>query len=84
MAECVCDARDERRLRPHDDEVDPEEPGEAEEALPVIGRDGVAGRERGDPGVARRRVELGQRGRRREPPGEGVLAAAGPDDEDAH
>ena len=80
----VGNARDEGRLGTHDDEIDGEEPRQPEQALCVVGSDGMAGREGRDPGIARRSMELRQLGRRREPPRESVLPTPRADDEDAH
>ena len=86
VAERVGDPGDQRRLRPDDDQVDPE-----------LGRasvgDGVAGSSgstacsvatAADARVAGGGMHLGDRGVAGERPGQGVLAAAGADDEDLH
>ena len=44
----------------------------------------MAVRESRDAGIPGSRVELGERGRGGEPPREGMLATAGPDEENAH
>ena len=84
MTEHVGGAGDQGRLGAHDDEIDGEEPRQPEQALCVVGSDRMAGREGRDSGIARRSMELGQPGRRREPPRECVLATPRADDEDAH
>ena len=57
---------------------------QAEQAVGVVGAHRVAASERGDPGVARRGVELGQAGALREAPRERVLASTGADDHHLH
>ena len=83
-AELVGEAGDERRLGPHDDEVGVQLVGQAGLRLDVVGGGGVAGRDRRDPGVPRRGVELLDPRAPGEPPAERVLAAAAADDEDLH
>ena len=80
----VRDARDERRLGADDDEVDLVLPAEAEEALDVVHADRVAAAERCDPGIPRRRMQLGQPLALRDLPRERVLAAARPQDQHLH
>ena len=75
---------DERHLRPDDDELDVERTHEPEHGLGVVAPHRVALPERGDPGVTRGCVKLGQKRGLDELPGEGVLAATGSDEEDAH
>jgi hypothetical protein len=85
MAELVTDPRDERRLRADHDEVDSEATGsgEVEQALGIVRTNGVAVAVAGNPGVARRGVEL-------DPvtpaqlPCEGVLTPSRTDEEDLH
>src|SRR5438105_1374893 len=83
-AEVVRHARDERRLRPDDDEIDTELPSEREQTLGVLRPDRVAVTEPRDPGVARRGLELFERGALPERPGQRMLAAAGSDDQHLH
>ena len=84
MTQHVGGAGDQGRLGTHDDEIDVEETRQSEQALCVVGSDRMTGREGRDSGIARRSMELGQPGRRGEPPREGVLATSRADDEDAH
>ena len=84
MPQLVGDAGDERRLRADDDEVGGKRPRQSQQAVAVVRRDRMARREGGDPGVPGRDVQLGQLGRRREPPGERVLSTTRPDEEDTH
>src|SRR4029079_6300207 len=76
--ELVRDARDERRLRADDDDVDIVLSAEAEEALDVVHADRVAAAERRDPGIPRRRMQLSQPLAPRGPPPQRILAAAPP------
>ena len=78
------DARDERSFRTDDDEVDVERAREREQALAVRGTNRVAAAERGDPRIARRRMELLERRCAAQLPRERVLAAARPDEEHLH
>src|SRR5207245_7670181 len=77
-------ARDERRLGPDDDEVDPQLQGQRDERTVVVGAHGMAVRERGDSRVAGRRVQLVEAAAAGERPGERVLAAPRSDDERPH
>ena len=77
-------AEDERQLGADHDEVDVERAREAEQALGVVGADGMAFGERGDSRIAGRSVELGQERRLRELPGERMLATPRADDQDPH
>ena len=80
----VGDAGDERRLRPDHDEIGAEREGEREQAVGVVGPDGMALPEPRDPRVAGRGVELAERRALRETPRERVLARARPDDQHLH
>src|SRR4029079_10713895 len=82
--ELVRDARDERRLRADDDEVDLVLSAEAEEALDVVHADRVAAAERRDPGISPRRMQLSQPLAPRDLPRERMLAAARPQDQHLH
>ena len=84
VAQHVGDAGDERRLRADDDEVAGKRSREPQQPVAVVRGDRMARSEGGDSGVPRRGVQLGQLGRRREPPGERVLPTARPDEEDTH
>ena len=57
---------------------------EPEQPVGVVGGDRVARRERRDPGAPRCSMELVERRRRRQPPGERVLPTARADEEYAH
>ena len=84
VAQDVGDARDERGLRPDDDEIDAERARQPEQALAVVGTTGwhvASAAIPGFPGAAWSSVSGGRRG---EPPGERVLATARADDENAH
>ena len=72
---------DQRDLGADDDEVDLERAREPEQALGVLGTDGMTVRERRDAGVARRRVQLLEERRLRELPRERMLTTARADDE---
>ena len=77
----VRDTGHQRRLRPDDDKVDSQPLGQVGDRRPVHRVHRVA---LGDPGharVARRRVDGGHRGVEGQGSGEGVLAAAGTDDQ---
>ena len=56
MSQLVGDPPDERRLRADDDEIGLERSGKAEQPLAVLGMHGMATPERGDTGIAGRRV----------------------------
>ena len=84
VAKCIGDAGDERRLGPDDHELGIERPCEPEQPVAVVVRDGMAGGERRDARVAGGGVQLRQRGGRREPPRERMLATARADEENAH
>ena len=84
VAQLVGDAGDERALRPDHDEVGVEGRRKAEEAVTVVGTNRMALAERGDAGVAGGGVEVGQRGARRQAPGERVLAGARADKKHLH
>ena len=73
-----------RGLRPDHDEVGAELLRERRDGVTVELVDVVQGRERRDAGVARGGVDLLDGGVPREGEREGVLAAAGADDEDLH
>ena len=73
VAQLVGDARDERPLGPDHDEIGGERAREVEQAVAVLRADRVAVSERRDPGVAGRRVQLGERRALRDPPRERVL-----------
>ena len=75
---------DERRLGADDGEVDPFAFDERRDARDIVGRHGDATRHRRDPGVAGSGKELLDQRALRQPPREGVLAAAPADDEDPH
>ena len=82
--QCVCEPEDERKLGPDDDEIDLERARQSEDSLGVLGADRMTLGDRGDTRVAGCGVELGQRRRLRELPGERVLTTAGADDENPH
>src|SRR5581483_6833158 len=84
VAQLVGDARDERRLRPDDDEVDVERASEADEPVAVVGAHRMALRECGDSRVAGRRVQLVEERAPAELPGERVLTSSGADDQHPH
>ena len=77
---------DERRLRADHDEVRARPAGEGDDGLDIGGPagEGLARRERGDAGVARRRDHLVDRGVQGEGADDGVLTGPGPDDEYLH
>ena len=83
-SQLVGDAGDERRLGADHDEVGLERQRQAEQAVAVVGAHRMAASERGDAGVARRCVQLGQAGALREAPRERVLARARADDQHLH
>ncbi len=76
MAKLVRDTRDERVLRAHDDEVEPERRGEIDERLRVGGAHRMALAERCEPRIPRSGVQLGEERRLRDLPGERMLASA--------
>src|SRR6202011_2044942 len=80
----VGETGDERRLRPDDDEVCVEGARQLHDALRVLRTHGMAGSERGDPGVAGGRMQLAQARARAELPGERVLASAGTHEQHLH
>ena len=80
----VGETGDERRLGADDREVDPFAFDERRDARDIVGRHGDATRHRRDPGVAGSGQELLDQRALRQPPREGVLAAAPADDEDPH
>ena len=84
VAERVREARDERRLRADDGEVDLELAAEREQALAVLGAHRVALAEPSDAGIAGRGVQRFEPGALLQLPGERVLAPAGPNDQDPH
>ena len=83
-AELVGHTGDERRLGPDHDEVGRERARQLEQALAVLGADGMAPSDRRDPGVARGGVDLLDHRALRELPGKRMLPPAGADDEDSH
>jgi hypothetical protein len=80
----VPDAGDERCLRSDDHEVYLPLAAKAEEALDVVDAERMAAREPGDAGVPGRSVQLLERLALRDLPGERVLAASRPHDQDSH
>jgi len=84
MPQLVCQARHERRLRPHDDEVDLVLAAEPEQPLPILGPDGMAMADPGDSRVSRRRVQLLAVFALGQFPGKRMLAPARPHDENLH
>ena len=84
VAKPVGDARDERRLRPDHDEVGGQLARQVEQALAVVGPHGMALGERGDAGIAGRRVQRRERRAARQLPRERVLARARPDQQHPH
>ena len=82
MAERVGEPRDERCLRPYNDEVDPELMAQPEQRLGVVGPQRVAGAEPGDAWVAGSGVEVAEPLALGDIPRERMLATAGADDED--
>ncbi len=84
MAQIVGEPGDERRFGADDDEVDAKLGRERDERRRVVRAGGVAGRERRNPGIPRRRMQLGQPAAARERPRERVLASARPHNEHLH
>ena len=84
MTQLVGHARDERRFRTDDDEVDLVLAAEREQPLAVLGSDRVTMPDLGDPGVARRRVQLLARFALSEFPGKRVLSPARPRHQNLH
>src|SRR5204862_1624280 len=84
VPELVGEARDERRFRPDDDEVDLVLAAEREQALPILGADGVAVPDRRNARVAGGGVQLVAPSALRQFPGERVLAAARAHHENLH
>jgi hypothetical protein len=84
VAQLVGEAGDERRLRPDDDEIDPQLPRERDERGVVVRANGMALGERGDARVARSGVQLVEVVASGKRPGERVLATPRPDDEHSH
>ena len=84
MAQLVGETRDERRLGPDDDEIDPELARERDERGVVVGARGVAVGERSYSRVARSRMQLADTRAAGERPGERMLTTSRPDDKQAH
>jgi FdhD protein len=84
MAKLVGEARDQGRLGADDDEIDAELAGEGDERCVVVRADGVAVRERRDPRIARRGMELVAASAAGERPDEGMLPPSRTDDERPH
>src|SRR6185503_4015898 len=84
VLEEVDDALAERAFGADDREVDGVLLRELEEPLEVVRVDVDALGVLGDSGIAGRRVQLGEEGRTRNFPGQGVLASAAADEEDLH
>jgi hypothetical protein len=84
MAQLVGETRHERSLGPDDDEIDPELARERDERAVVVRAHGMAVGERGDAGVARRRVQLVESVAPRERPRECVLATPRSHDQRTH
>ena len=82
--EVVHNARAQRRLGPDHDKTDAVCPAESDHTcvVPEIKRNELAFLR--DPGIAGRTIEALHQGARRDLPGEGMLAAAGPQDKDVH
>ena len=78
LPQLVGEACDERRLGADDDEIDAQLERERTERRVVVGAHGMARRERGDAGIARRGMELVHAGAARERPGERVLPPPDP------
>ena len=83
-AQQVGEAGHERHLGPDDDEVDLKRPGKIEHGLEIVSPDRMALPESRNAGITGSRVELRQKRRLDEFPGQGVLTATGSDEEDAH
>ena len=75
---------DERAFGPDHHQVGLERQRQAQQAVGIVGAHRMAAPDRGDPRVARRRVELGQGGALPDAPGERVLARTGADDHHLH
>ena len=82
MAQCIGEAGNEGRLWPDDDEIDAQLGCERDDRGSIFGADRVTARERGEPRVAGRCVQLGVVAR--ESPDERVLATARSDHEHLH
>ncbi len=82
--ERIDEAGDERRLRADDDKIDCRLPAEGDQPRRVAGRDRHAFRLLGDPGIARRAIDLVDQGRGGDRPAQRVLAPARPDHQDIH
>src|SRR5438128_6909152 len=84
VPELVRHTGDEGGLGPDDDEIDGERPRQLEDRLGILGPDGMTGAERRDARIPRSGVELLERRRLRQPPGERMLTAARAEQEELH
>ena len=84
VAQMVGKARDERRLRTDDDEVDLQLAGEGQQPFGVLRPHRMAVRKSGHSGVSGRAMQRLQLGATGDLPGERVLATARSDDENPH
>src|SRR6185437_5993864 len=82
--ELVDESRDQRRLRPDDDEIDVFFLGESEDRVDIGRRDRHAGRFLGDAGIAWRAIKLVAQRRGGDRPAERMLASARSDHQYAH
>ena len=84
MPQDVCDACDERALRPDDDQIDAEGMRKCEDTFRVFCPNRVAVAETRDSGIPGGGVEIGDGGRLGELPGQRVLPPPGADEENPH